>query len=79
MPTLPLPDEFQRSFANCKNYPVNLIPSGTSTYRSTLESYEQRLDAVESSLCLVEGEDDINKNFEVHFRDLVKADGQGMK
>lgn len=76
MAALPLPDEFQQSFINCANYPVNLESKVTSVYRSTRQSYKQRLDDIECDLCLVEGEDEIGKEFEVHFRDLETADGK---
>ena len=79
MAALPLPDEFQQSLINCTDYPTNLISKGTSTYRSTRQSYQRRLDDIESDLCLVDGEDDIKNDFEVHFRDLETADGKREK
>jgi hypothetical protein len=68
---------FQTSIREFINYPENLIPSGTSTYRSTLQSYRQRLDSAKSNLCLVEGVDNIEKDFDVPIRDLATSSGGG--
>lgn len=76
---VPLPIEFQQSLLNCAEYPKNLLSKSNFAYRSTLESYKQRLHDIERNLCLVEGIDNIGKNFEVHFRDLETADGKRTK
>ncbi|KAF2230825.1 hypothetical protein EV356DRAFT_508130 [Viridothelium virens] len=76
MPELPLPAELGLSFSNCSDYPANLIVKGTSNHRSTLSSYKKRLDDAESKLCLVPDTDDVDQEFEVHFRDLKTADGK---
>lgn len=75
--TMTLSSAFQTSYLNSINYPENLIPSGTSTYRSTLLIYKQRLDAAESNLCLVDGEDRIQEDFEIPIRDLQTCSGKG--
>ena len=71
---LTLPVEFQQSYLNYLSYPRNLIVKGTKTYRSTLESYNDRLDAIEADLCL-ENETDV----EVPIRDLHGGPGNGIK
>ncbi|KAL9080572.1 MAG: hypothetical protein Q9157_000714 [Trypethelium eluteriae] len=76
MPELPLPAELGLSFSNCSDYPANLIVKGTSNHRSTLSSYKKRLDDAESKLCLIPDTDDVDQEFEVHFRDLKTADGK---
>ncbi|KAF2477653.1 uncharacterized protein BDR25DRAFT_249788 [Lindgomyces ingoldianus] len=73
-----LSSDFQNSYLNFINYPENLIPKGTTTYRSTLASYKQRLDDCESDLCLVDGEDDIDNDFEIPIRDLCTASGKAI-
>ena len=73
------PFEFQQSFIDCTEYPLNLISKNTYTYRSTLAAYKQRLHQIESDLCLVAGSDDVSRRFEVHFRDLATADGKCTK
>ena len=77
MATLNLPQSFRDSYRRFIDYPENLIPSSTSTYRSTLASYKSRLDDAQSDLCLVEGEDDIENDFEIRIRDLDTASGKG--
>lgn len=69
-----LPVEFQRSYNNYLLYPLNLSLNGTKTYRSTLESYKDRFDAIETSLCL-ENERDVD----VPIRDLHDGSGNGTK
>ena len=71
---LMLPVEFQESYLNYLSYPRNLIVNGTKTYRSTLESYTDRLDDLEADLCL---EDE--KDVDVPIRDLRGGPGNGIK
>jgi hypothetical protein len=73
--TLTLPIELQHSYLKSRNYPENLIPGGTATYRSKLASYKKRLDDAESDLCLVEGEDAVDEDFEIPIIDI--EDGKG--
>ena len=68
-----LPVEFQQSYLNYLSYPRNLILNGTKTYRSTLEAYHNRLDGIETDLCL-ENEKDVN----VPIRDLHGGSGNGI-
>ncbi|CAO2649450.1 Nn.00g068350.m01.CDS01 [Neocucurbitaria sp. VM-36] len=72
--TLPL--ELQTSYLASDQYPENLIPSGTATYRSKLISYKRRLDDAESDLCLIYGEDDVDDIFEIPMIDLETGDGK---
>lgn len=72
-----LPTKFQNSYRNFLSYPENLIPSSTTTYRSTLVSYKIRLDSAAPDLCLVDGDDDIKNDFEIPIRDLGTSSGKG--
>ncbi|KAH7128546.1 hypothetical protein B0J11DRAFT_578738 [Dendryphion nanum] len=74
--SIALPSDFQQSIVRAIDYPENLPPRSTSTYRSTLKSYRERLDEAEPDLCLLPGEDDIDNDFEVSFRDLNTATGK---
>jgi hypothetical protein len=75
--TYNLPLELQNSYLGRRNYPKNLIPSGTTTYRSKLVSYKKRLEEAESDLCLVEGQDAVDDIFEIVMIDLATGDGKG--
>lgn len=77
MAKITLPDEFQRSYMIFREYPLNAILKGTNTYRSALQPLKDRLDAIESDLCLVQPED--YKRFEVPIRDLHTASGLEME
>jgi hypothetical protein len=72
--TLTLPIKLQYSYLKSRDYPENLIPGGTATYRSKLASYKKRLDDAESSLCLIEGKD-VDEDFEIPIIDF--EDGKG--
>jgi hypothetical protein len=72
-----LPQELQTSYLHCENYPANLIPSGTFTYKSKLASYVTRLDEAERDLCLVDSEDVIDDIFEIPIIDIGTGDGEG--
>ncbi|KAF1851034.1 uncharacterized protein K460DRAFT_328553 [Cucurbitaria berberidis CBS 394.84] len=74
--TLPL--ELQTSYLNSIDYPENLVPSGTATYRSKLISYKKHFDDAESDLCLVHGEDDVDDIFEIPMIDLETGDGKAL-
>jgi hypothetical protein len=69
-----LPAEFQQSYINHLVYPLNLSLNGTTNYRSMLESYKDRFDTLETSLCL-ENESDVD----VPIRDLHDGSGNGIK
>jgi hypothetical protein len=75
MAKITLPDEFQHSYMIFREYPLNAILKGINTYRSTLQPLKDRLDAIESDLCLVQPED--YEKFEVPIRDLHTASGLG--
>ena len=64
MASFSLPNDFRTSLVQSSNYPVNLPRKGMTTYRSALEAYKKRLDEIERDLCLVEGRDEIDKDFE---------------
>jgi hypothetical protein len=78
MASITFPGNFHQSLLKSDNYPENIVPSSTLTYRSTLESYKRRLDNAAPDLCLVEGQDNIAQIFEVPFRDLETDDGKRM-
>jgi hypothetical protein len=75
--TYTLPVELQNSYLSRRNYPENLIPSGTPTYKSKLVSYKKRLDEAESDLCLIDGQDAVDDIFEIAMIDLGTSDGKG--
>ena len=75
--TYALSVELQNSYLKSSDYPENLIPSGTATYRSKLISYKKRLDEAEADLCLVHGQDDVEEVFEIAMIDLETGDGKG--
>jgi hypothetical protein len=69
-----LPAEFQQSYLDYLSYPRNLILRGTKTYHSTLETYKDRLDAIEADLCLTNEKDVL-----VPIRDLHGVSGNGTR
>ncbi|CAN9426644.1 unnamed protein product [Alternaria alternata] len=73
-----LPQELQTSYLHCENYPANLIPSGTFTYKSKLASYVTRLDEAERDLCLIDSEDVIDDIFEIPIIDIGTGDGEAL-
>jgi hypothetical protein len=75
--TYTLPLVLQNSYLGSKNYPENLIPSGTATYRSKLISYRKRLDEAEPEFCLVDGRDAVDDIFEIAMIDHETGDGKG--
>jgi hypothetical protein len=75
--TYTLSVQLQHSYLNRGDYPENLIPSGTSTYRSKLVSYKKRLDEAEPDLCLIDGHDAVDDVFEIVMIDLGTGDRKG--
>jgi hypothetical protein len=73
-----LPQELQTSYLHCENYPANLIPSGTFTYKSKLASYITRLDEAERDLCLIDSEDVIDDIFEIPIIDIGTGNGEAL-
>ncbi|KAG9195927.1 hypothetical protein G6011_01048 [Alternaria panax] len=71
-----IPLELQDSYLSSGNYPENLIPSDTATYTSKLASYKRRLDYAQNDLCLISGQDEIDKVFDIPVIDLNTADGK---
>lgn len=71
-----LPEDFEQSILNALEYPKNLLPKSTLVYHSTLKSYRQRLDDIATDLFLTPGEDNIDNDFEVCFRELNTANGK---
>ena len=70
-----LPLDLQASYLRSDLYPENLIPSDTITYPSKLASYRARLDEAGPDLCLIDGEDDVDEDFEIPIIDLETGDG----
>ena len=73
-----IPLELQDSYLKSSNFPENLVPSDTATYTSKLASYRKRLDDVENDLCLINGQDQVDKIFDIPVIDLNTADGKGI-
>jgi hypothetical protein len=69
--------EFQNSFLKSADYPENLIRGGTATYSSKLVSYRKRLVDAGPDLCLTDGEDNVEADYEIPIIDLDTDDGKG--
>jgi hypothetical protein len=76
--TCKIPLELQNSYLRSSNFPENLIPSDTAAYTSKLASYKKRLDGAENDLCLIDGQDEVDKIFDIPVIDLNTADGKGI-
>lgn len=73
MADISFPAEFQQSYLEYTNYPLNAILNGTKYYNSTLESYKARLDKDETDLCLPEEDESYVR---VPIRELYAKTGQ---
>jgi hypothetical protein len=72
--TYRLPVELQDSYLKRSNYPENIIPSDLFSSKSKLISYKQRLDVVETDLCLLDHQ--VARLFEIPVIDIGTADGK---
>ncbi|KAL6708222.1 hypothetical protein ACN47E_003406 [Coniothyrium glycines] len=70
--------EFLKSCSNFEAYPENLIRGGTATYSSKLTSYRTRLNDVAPDLCLTNGEDNVENDYEIPVIDMGTANGTAM-
>jgi len=71
----PIPVELQKSYLKSSNYPENLIPTDLFSNKSKLASYKERLDGVETDLCLLDHQ--VDSLFEIPVIDIGTADREG--
>ncbi|EXJ79745.1 hypothetical protein A1O3_08028 [Capronia epimyces CBS 606.96] len=74
MQALQLPTVFQQSYLNSESYPQNLFYKSTLTYRTALQAFKDRLDAVAPDLFVND-----ESKVEVSFRDLQNDSGRALE